>query len=80
MITYKFKFRRRLRLFYRTFVVVGHTYEDPTDRLILYLPDGGIHEISGWSICDCKLGPDWAIAKKKDMEAKAGQSIPVNGI
>lgn len=73
---YKFKFRRRFRLFFRTFKVIGHRYDDKLDKMVLYFPDSGVLEISRWKMCDAKLGPDWALAMKKDMEKQAGQSIP----
>lgn len=73
---YKFRFRRRFRLFFRSFTVIGHRYDDNLDKMVLYIPDGGVREISRWKYCDAKLGTDWALAMKKDMEAKAGQAIP----
>ena len=78
-MTYKFHYRRRLQLLFRTFTVVGHSYNKDMDRMMLYLPDGGVHEICQWSWCDARLGQDWVLAMKKDMEKKAGQSIPVAG-
>lgn len=73
---YKFKFRRRL--FFRSIIVVGHGFNQNLDRMMLYLPDGGIREIHEWSKCDCKLGIDWVLAKQKDMEEKSAQSIAIN--
>ena len=77
-MTYKFKFKRRLRLFYRTRVVVGHRYEQSFDKMVLYFPDGGIEELCNWKDCDLKLGPDWLLMAQKKMEEQAGQPIPVN--
>ncbi len=75
-MTYKFKYRRSI--FYRSFKVVGHGFNKELDRMSLYFQDGSTREIARWSKCDCKLGPDWALAVKKQMEKKAGQSIPVD--
>lgn len=77
-MTYLFKFKRFGRIFYRRAEVIGHAYTKELDRMTLFLPNGGIYEVCQWSLCDCKLGPDWVLAKKKDMESKAGQAIPVN--
>lgn len=75
-MTYKFKFRRHL--FFRSLTVVGHGFNKELDRMSLYFADGGVREISRWSQCDCKLGTDWVLAKKKDMERQAGQPIVVD--
>lgn len=75
-MTYKFKYRKRI--LFKSVTVIGHSFNKDLDRMSLLLQDGGIQEISGWSKYDCKLGSDWALALKKSMEEKAGQSIVVN--
>lgn len=74
-MTYKFKYRRKY--LWRTLTVNGHRYDPTLDKMILYFADGSIEEVSVWSDCDTRLGPDWVLAAKKAMEEKAGQSIPV---
>ncbi len=76
-MTYKFRFKRRF--FWHAYDIAGHRYEQPLDKMCLYFPDGGLLEIPQWSACHVQLGPDWVLAVKKDMEAKAGQSVPVKG-
>ena len=76
MSTYKFKFRRRF--FWKTYTVIGHNYEEPLDQMVLYFPDGGLLTLRKWGQCQLKLGADWVAAQKKNMESKAGQSIPLN--
>lgn len=78
MMTYIFKYRRRLRVFFRSLKVVGHGFNHELDRMTLYFSDGGLREIHHWSLCDCKLGSDWVLAHKKEMERQAGQSIVIN--
>lgn len=73
-----YRFRYRRRLFFRTVSVIGHTYDKEMDRLSLLLNDGGVKEIAKWSSCDCELGTDWVLAKKKDMEIAAGQPVTIN--
>ena len=53
-------------------------YDTHQDKMVLYLPDGGVQEICLWSQCEVKLGTDWALAMKKKMEASLGQVIPMN--
>lgn len=74
----QYKFRYRRILFWRSFTVVGHRYEESQDKMVVYFPDGGCQEIKRWRLHEVKLGPDWMMAVKKDMESKAGVSIPVN--
>jgi hypothetical protein len=73
--TYRFSYRRRL--FWRTFVVIGSKHEPQNDKMVLFFPDGGLREIARWSRCEARLGADWVAAMKKQMEAQAGQSIPL---
>lgn len=76
-MTYRFRYKKWF--FWRSLKVVGNSYNRDLDRMYLYFPDGGIRELSGWSKYDCKLGQDWVLAVKKDMESKAGQPIVVKG-
>lgn len=75
MTSYRIKFRRHI--IWRTFVIVGHKYDDALDRLNLNFADGSIREIANWSKCEAHFGPDLALKKKSDMEQKVGQSVPV---
>ena len=61
------------------FTVTGHTLDRDQDKLVLFLPDGGVRELSGWSRhCEIQLGADWVLAQKRNMESQAGQPIPIN--
>lgn len=64
---YKFKYKRKF--FWITKNVVGHSLVEKLDRLDLFLPDGSIHSVSGWSKCDMILGKDWKEAKEKMEQA-----------
>jgi hypothetical protein len=72
---YKFCFRRRL--FWCKIVVIGHSFVEQQDKMVLYLPDGSIREIAHWRDCEVKLGADWKLAQQKIMESKAGVSVPL---
>ncbi len=74
-MTYKFKWRRWF--FYKTVVVIGHQYTPDQNKMGLFLPDGSVQEIKDWTKCEVKLGTDWVLFTKKQMEKQAGQSIPL---
>jgi hypothetical protein len=71
---YEFTYRRNF--LWKTYNVIGHKFEEKQNKMCLYLKDGGIREIKKWNDCECKLGSDWFAATKKEMENRAGQSIP----
>lgn len=72
---YLFKYRRRL--FWKSHTVTGHGYDQGQNKMILYYPDGSVRELSNWSRCEVALGTDWVLSVKKNMEQKAGQTIPL---
>ena len=72
---YKISYKRGL--FWKELLVTGHRYEPASDKMVLYFTNGSIREIPQWSKCEVFLDTDWVLAVKKDMESKAGQSIPL---
>ena len=56
---YKLKYRRGDFGIWHTIKVIGHQYESDSNKLICYLPDGGLREIAHWSDCEIILGADW---------------------
>ncbi len=75
-MTYKFKYRRFI--FWRSFTLMGHHYDNTQNKMVVYFPDGSCQEIKRWNLHEVKLGTDWVVAVKKDMENKAGMAIPLN--
>lgn len=75
-MTYKFRFKNRL--LFKSVSVIGHGLNRELDRMALYLPNGGVREIANWSKYDCKLGTDWVLAVKKNMEQKSGQTVNID--
>ena len=75
MQCYMFKYRKIGRLLWKCVKVKGHNMQPQLDRIELFLADGGILSIPQWSKYICKLGPDWELAIKKQMEKEAGQPI-----
>ena len=68
---YYFKWRKGF--FWKKKKVVGHKYQEDQNKMLLYLNNGGLHEISNWSQCECKLGIDWVLAVKDQIKEEAGQ-------
>ena len=62
---------------WRTEKIVGHSYMAPTDKMLLYFPDGSVREIPRWKEREVILGQDWVLAVKKQMESQAGVTIPL---
>jgi len=58
--------------------VVGHRLDQNQDKLVLFLPDGGVMEVSHWRDKEMTLGADWVLAQKRALEVQAGQPIPIN--
>jgi hypothetical protein len=73
---YRVKFKDGWK--WRTFLVQGHRYEQPMDKMVLYFLDGSVREIPAWSRREVVLGVDWVLAVKKRMESESGQSVPLS--
>lgn len=73
---YNLKYKRRF--FWKTIRVDGHRIDTANNRMDLFMPDGSVLSLGKWSECDLKLGSDWVIRQKKDMEKQAGQDIKLN--
>ena len=57
----------------------GHkTLRQAQDRMIVYFEDGSLYAIRAWSECELKLGTDWVLFNKREMEKKTGQSVQLN--
>lgn len=73
----QYNFTWKKRFFWKTIKVIGHGYDEKQNKMILYMPDGAIREISEWNKCEVSLKSDWVLAIKKDAESKAGITIPL---
>jgi len=71
----KFKFKYRRRFFWKTFTVSGHRYDENQNKMVLYFENGSVREIKDWRNCEVKLGIDWALETKKQMEKESGVEI-----
>jgi len=73
---YKFKYKRKW--FWKTHTVSGHRYDDKTGAMELFFDDGSILSIGQWKKCSVRLGKDWVLAVKKEMEKESGQKIELD--
>jgi hypothetical protein len=73
---YVFAYRKSSWLPWKKIVVVGHRLEDGC--MTLFKEDGGLETIPDWSKYALKLGSDWALAVKKNMENQSGVDVKVN--
>jgi hypothetical protein len=74
----KYVFKWRRNLFWKSKKVIGHRYESDMDKMVIYFENGAIREIKKWSDCEVMLGSDWVLAQKKNLEVRAGTTIPLN--
>ncbi len=74
--------------------VVGHFYDhqsvqtrdaqqnsvvrQPQDRMVVYFEDGSLYAIPRWSECELRLGTDWTLFTKREMEKQGGQPVTLN--
>jgi len=75
---YKFKYKKSGKLFWKSRTVVGHGYDKEQDKMCLFSEDGSLEEICEWKKHSVKLGTDWVLATKKQMEKETGTNIPMN--
>ena len=73
---YRFTYRRGW--FWKSIEVTGHKYEPTQNKMVLFLKDGGVVEIKRWTDCEVRLGSDWFLETKKEMEKKTGTNIPIH--
>lgn len=77
-MTYTFQYKRGF--FWKTIKnVKGHDYQVDSDRMDVYLISG-ILSISNWSKCDFRLGSDFMLFQKEQMEKESGQNIKIKEV
>jgi hypothetical protein len=75
-MTYKILYRKRF--FWKSITVIGHRLDKELNRMDFYIPDGSIVSLTKWDRYDMRLGLDWVLFTKKQMEKESGQQIPLN--
>jgi len=76
MQRYVFAYKKYAWLPWKRVTVVGHRLEDNT--MTLFKEDGGLETVPHWSQYALKLGSDWGVAVKKNMEKESGVDVKVN--
>jgi len=74
VITYKYS----RSWFWKKQTITGHSYQKDFDKLVLFKKDGSIEEIPEWSKHHVKLGADFILAQKKQMEKESGVDIKLS--
>lgn len=73
---YSFKYKRRF-LWKVVKSVKGHNLVPELDRMDVFLSDGSLLSIPKWSSCYLRLGPDFFLHQKEQLEKQTGQPIQV---
>jgi hypothetical protein len=68
----EYYFRWKRSWFFHKLKVVGHQFEKDQNKMLLFLPNGGLQEIANWGQCECKLDIDWVLATKEQIKEEAG--------
>lgn len=74
-MTFKIRYKKSRSWFWTTRTITGFNLIKEQDRFVLFFQDGSIQELAKWSEHDCKLGVDWVLFQKKQMEKESGQPI-----
>ena len=52
---------------------MGHKFDKDQNKMLLFLPNGGLREIANWGQCELKLDIDWVLITKEQIKEEAGQ-------
>jgi hypothetical protein len=72
---YEVKYRKSGAWIWKKEICKGHVLNQELNRMDLHLKRGGIVSITKWSEYDLRLGADWLLATKKQLEKEASQNI-----
>lgn len=75
MNTYKFRYKRFNKWFWKEVVVMWHRYDPTSDHMDIGMPDGTIKSIGSWKFYDLELGKDWIAFTKAIMEEESGVDV-----
>lgn len=69
-------FRCKKILFWQKYKVTGHKLENGV--MVLFKEDGGIETIPEWHKYKMKLGSDWALTVKENIQKNTGVDFKTN--
>lgn len=75
---YKIVYKYLSSWFWKKIIVTGHSYQKELDKMVFFKKDGSIQEVPLWSKYHVKLGPDFLIAQKKQIEQETGVDVKLN--
>ena len=81
MGTYIVRYRRQTNKFPRWVKLkdlIGHKFEEKQFKMVFYFKDGSLVEVANWQNCEIKLGVDWVLWTKNNMERESQQTIKLN--
>lgn len=68
-------FAYKKRLFYRRIKAMGHKYIPEMDRMDVYHQNGSITSLAKWSKYDLRLGTDWVLFTKDQIQQETGNPV-----
>jgi hypothetical protein len=77
MQSYCFSYKKFL-WFKKLTKCIGHRLDEKQDKMVIFFQDGSLREICNWSKCEIRLGADWVLWTKTQMEKESGTSVKMN--
>lgn len=77
MNTYSARWKRKL-VWRKEKFLIGHRYDKDQNKMIFYYQNGSIKEVAKWTECAIKLGVDWVLWTKEQMEREANTAVKLN--
>jgi hypothetical protein len=72
---YRFSYKHKNSLFWKSLKVKGHNYEAPLNQMVCYLENGGLFAIPSWNEYYLRLGIDWVLFTKENMRKESGVRV-----
>ena len=58
--------------------LIGHKWEQDQNKMVFFFKDGSVMEVAKWLDCEIKLGTDWVLWTKNNMERESQQNVKLN--
>jgi len=71
----RYFYHYKKKWFWKKIQIIGHQWNKETDKMVLYLPNGGIQELPNYSKLEVKLNEDWVLSIKEQAEKESSQKI-----
>lgn len=77
---YIVKFKHKSAFLWKRRKISGHVYMAEIDKMVLHFKQSRIEEIPEWSKHYVKLGSDFLLAQKEQMEKETGVDVKLKGV